>query len=87
MSDTSKVLHVFIRNRENVLFNEDVVSISSRNEKGIFDILPLHGNFISLVEQRLILQRPDGTKTEIQVSNGILRASENRVEVYIGVHQ
>jgi F0F1-type ATP synthase epsilon subunit len=87
MSDTSKTLHVFIRNREKVLFNEDVTSISSRNEKGIFDILPLHGNFISLIEQRLILQRGDGTKEEVFVSNGILRASENRVEVYIGVHQ
>ena len=81
------MLHVFIRNREKVLFDEDVQSISSRNEKGIFDILPLHSNFISLVEQRLILQRTDGTKNEIQVSNGILRVSENRVEVYIGVHQ
>ena len=87
MSDISKVLHVFIRNREKVLFDEDVQSISSRNEKGIFDILPLHSNFISLVEQRLILQRIDGTKNEIQVSNGILRVIENRVEVYIGVHQ
>ncbi len=87
MSDISKVLHVFIRNREKILFDEDVQSISSRNEKGIFDILPLHSNFISLVEQRLILQRMDGTKNEIQLSNGILRVIENRVEVYIGVHQ
>jgi F0F1-type ATP synthase epsilon subunit len=87
MSDHSKNIHVFIRNREKVLFDEDIQSISSRNEKGIFDILPLHGNFISLIEQRLILVRNDGTKTEVQVSNGILRASENRVEVFIGVHQ
>lgn len=87
MSDTSKQLHVFIRNREKILFDGEVVSISSRNEKGVFDILPLHGNFISLVEQRLILQKTDGTKEELFVSNGVLRASENRVEVFIGVHQ
>ena len=87
MPSPNTSLHAFIRNREKVLFDEDIQSISSRNEKGIFDILPLHGNFISLVEQRLIVQRADGTKTEVQVSNGILRASENRVEVFIGVHQ
>lgn len=87
MTDHSKQLHVFIRNREKVLFDEDIQALSSRNEKGIFDILPLHGNFISLVEARLILTRIDGTKTEVPVSNGILRASENRVEVFIGVHQ
>lgn len=80
-------LHVFIRNRDSVMFQGDVVSISTRNEKGIFDILPLHSNFISLVEQKLILQKIDGQKQEFFVSNGILRVSENRVEVYIGVHK
>ena len=80
-------LHLFIRDRETVLLNEDVQSISSVNEKGIFDILPLHSNFISLVEQRVRIVRQDGTIQEVAVSNGILRVIENRVEIYIGVHR
>lgn len=80
-------LHVFIRNRDTVLINEDVLSLTSVNEKGIFDILPLHSNFISLVEQKVTLTRMDGSKEEVVVSNGILRVIENRVEIYIGVHR
>lgn len=80
-------LHVFVRDREKVLLNEEIQSISSINEKGNFDILPLHGNFITLVEQRILLRRIDGTTQELMVSNGILRVTENRVEIYIGVHR
>ena len=80
-------LHVFIRNRDTVLINEDVESLTSVNEKGVFDILPLHSNFITLLEQRVQLRRLDGTSQEIVVSNGILRVIENRVEIYIGVHR
>jgi F0F1-type ATP synthase epsilon subunit len=80
-------LHVFIRNRDTVLVNEDILSLTSVNEKGNFDILPLHSNFISLVEQKVTLTRLDGSKEEVVVSNGILRVIENRVEIYIGVHR
>lgn len=80
-------LHVFIRDRQKVLANEDIESISGVNEKGVFDILELHSNFITLIEQRIVLRRSDGTSQEIMVNNGVLRVSENRAEIYIGVHR
>ncbi len=84
---SNNTLHLFLRDREKVIINSDVQSVSGINEKGIFDILPLHSNFITLIEQRIILTRMDGTKQEVTVNNGILRVIENRVEIYIGVHK
>lgn len=85
-SSNATTLHLYIRDRTKVISNTDVRMISGVNEKGNFDILPLHSNFISLIEQRIVMVRMDGTKEEIVVNNGILRCIENRVEIYIGVH-
>lgn len=87
MSNQNTTLHVYIRDRDKVILNSDVRTVSGVNEKGVFDILPLHSNFISLIEQHIILTRTDGTKETISVNNGILRVIENRVEIYVGVHK
>lgn len=84
---SNNTLHVILRDRDKVIINSDVQTISGVNEKGIFDILPLHSNFITLIEQHIILTRTDGTKEEVVVNNGILRVIENRVEIYLGVHK
>lgn len=84
---SNTTLHVIIRDRDKVIINSDVQALSGVNEKGVFDILPLHSNFITLIEQHIILTRMDGTKQEVTINNGILRVIENRVEIYIGVHK
>lgn len=76
-----------MRDRDTVIINADVHTVSGVNEKGVFDILPLHSNFISLIEAHILVTRMDGSKQEIKVNNGILRVVENRVEIYVGVHK
>jgi len=81
-------LELLVRSREGVIFADVVDSVTSRNSKGVFDILPGHANFITLLNDILII-RPKGSKRDaqhrIKVSNGILRNLNNRIEVYIGV--
>ena len=78
-------LTLFVRDREKVLFDGAVKTVSSLNKKGKFDILPKHANFISLVGQMLTIELPEGGKREIPVDNGILRVVRNKVEVYLGI--
>ena len=66
-----------------MLFDEDVTSISSKNDTGVFDILPEHANFISLITSPLILRKLDGTKQEISFSNGLIKVKDNAVHCYI----
>lgn len=76
---------VTIRTHEEVLFNGPVVSLTSHNDTGIFDVLGQHANFISLVDHSVVLVEPSGAKREIPVTNGVIRVKGGKVEVYIGI--
>lgn len=79
---TTKPLSVTIRSREKIIFTGDAPSLSSVNERGLFDILPGHENFISVVKEKVILH---GSNKEFPFTTGILQVEENKVSVYIGL--
>lgn len=78
-------IELTVRNREAILYQGAVELISSVNAKGKFDILPLHANFISLVGEVLTIREKGGNVKEIPVDNGIVKARENKVEIYLGI--
>lgn len=78
-------LNLFVRDREKIIFDGTIRALSSLNRKGKFDVLPRHANFISLVEQTLIVHLPNGQTQELQVKNGVLKVAQNRIEVYVGI--
>jgi F0F1-type ATP synthase epsilon subunit len=80
-----KAIFVKVRDRESVIYEGMAKSLSSQNEKGKFDILPLHANFISLLGETLIIKKEDDIEQEIPLANGVVRAVENKVEVYLGI--
>ena len=71
--------------REGVIFEGQVESITSYNEKGKFDVLGQHANFISLISKGLMIRTKDKRVNEIKFDNALLRVRKNVVEVYIGV--
>jgi len=76
-------IHVIVRNRTQILFNDDVKSVTSKNDTGIFDILPEHSNFISLIGGTIIIGKVDGQKQEIPVRNGVIKVKDNAIYCYI----
>lgn len=80
---SAEKIHATVRNRTTVLFDEDVTSVSSHNDTGVFDILPEHSNFITLISSPLILRKLNGEKKEITFDNGILKVKDNGVHCYI----
>lgn len=76
---------MIIRDRKGVTFEGEVFAISSINEIGPFDVLHNHANFICTIKDSLTIHKTRDKKEEIKIDNGILRAKENRVEVYIGI--
>ena len=71
--------------REGVLFEGEVSSITSNNEKGVFDVLGQHANFISLISKGLIIRDLEDNEREIKFDNALLKVYKNNVEVYVGV--
>jgi F0F1-type ATP synthase epsilon subunit len=76
-------LTIIIRNKGNVLYSGQAYAVSSVNDKGPFDILAEHENFISLIKNKIIIHITPTEEKEIQLENGILRVHKDKVYVYV----
>lgn len=81
----ASLLDLVIRNKLGIIYNDKVEAVSSKNDKGIFDILPEHENFISVIKDNIVIHKKINQNQEMKIENGILRAYKNRVNIYIGI--
>lgn len=77
-------IHVVIKEKNKIYFEGDVFALTSYNDKGLFDVLPFHENFISLIKDKIILHN-NGEDKEMKIDNGLLKTNGNKVSVYLGV--
>jgi F0F1-type ATP synthase epsilon subunit len=81
---STKSFHLLISNPERTFFDGNVVSLSSKNKSGPFDILPDHAHFISLLENQPVeVVDEQGKKQAFQVVRGLISAKENQVRVFV----
>lgn len=81
----ANLLDLVIQSKFGVVYNDKVAAVSSKNDKGIFDILPEHENFISLIKEKIIIHKNLNQNQEMKIENGILRVYKNRVNIYVGI--
>ena len=74
-----------IQTKQGVSFNDRVRAITSFNEKGVFDVLPQHENFISVIKDKIIIHTTDGKDKEMKIDNGVLKVHENEVHIFLGL--
>lgn len=79
-----KELAVSIVSADENVFDGTVYMLTSINEDGEFDVLPLHTNFITLIKDKIILHQTKKEKKEITITNGVLKVAENRVNIILG---
>lgn len=78
-------LKVTIRSRTDSLFEGTAYSLTSVNEKGIFDVLPGHANFVSLISQYIILNKNKSGEKKIEIEKGLMSVETDVVNVYVGL--
>lgn len=76
-------LTVVVRNKDKVLYSGNAYALSSVNDRGIFDILPQHESFISLIKEKVVIHPTIKENNEIQIENGIVRIHKDKVYVYV----
>jgi F0F1-type ATP synthase epsilon subunit len=76
-------LDVSVRNPEELLFQGEASSVTTYNEKGLFDVLPIHENFISIIKDKVIVRGKAGER-EFPVVKGVIKVEENAVDVFLG---
>lgn len=74
---------VTVRNREKLMFEEEVFALTSINEKGVFDVLPEHINFICLIKDFMVIHKKSGERQEMRINRGVLRVAKNKVNIYL----
>lgn len=79
----SEIIHLIIRNRENILYDSDVRSISAINGKGPFDVLPRHANFICVIEKYIVIHETAAKTNQMKIEIGILHVHEGTVDIYL----
>lgn len=82
---TGQTLNVNIRNRKRLYFEGKALTATCLNDKGEFDILPQHANFISLIRNYIILNKGTKGEQKFVVGTGVLRVKENKVDIFLDV--
>ncbi len=83
--DSRKTILVKIRNRQRSVFQGEVNAVTSENESGVFDVLPQHANFISIIKNKIIIRGLGNKKQEIQIESAILKVWSNQVSIYLDI--
>lgn len=66
-------------------FNK-IQSITSETDEGIFDILPQHAQFISIIKNYVLLQLESGEEERIEnFTTGVVRVFDNKVDIYLDI--
>ncbi|HBQ50565.1 hypothetical protein A3B42_03765 [Candidatus Daviesbacteria bacterium RIFCSPLOWO2_01_FULL_38_10] len=79
----NQTLHTRIVSPQQILFEGEANSVSSKNMQGAFDILPQHANFITTVENSPIIVRTQGQKPQaFKFPIAIIYTTRNTVNIY-----
>lgn len=78
------MIFIRIQSVEKTLFEGDYDSLTSVNEQGPFDILPMHSNFISLIREKIELKKNGKTET-IAINTGVLKATDNKINIFLEI--
>jgi len=80
-----ELLNLTVRNREKVIFSGQVSALTSENDKGIFDVLSQHSNFISIIKNQITIYNTDGTLQKIQLTTGVMQITGNIINIFLGI--
>lgn len=76
-------LHVRIISPQQLILDTQAYAVSSKNLKGPFDILPLHANFITVVEnQPIVVRMPKQKPLVFKFEVAIILTTQNQVNIY-----
>lgn len=78
----NELLNVRINSPAKIIWEGNADSVSSENSQGVFDILPLHTNFLSFVEGKPLIVRHDGKNDSYTFKLFVIYAKENKVYIY-----
>jgi F0F1-type ATP synthase epsilon subunit len=81
----SDLLTVRINSPDKLLWEGKAVSVSSKNTQGPFDILPLHTNFVTILENEKIRINTGSEIKEYSFPRSVMYVHSNAVYIYTNI--
>ena len=79
-------LQVTVHTREGIVYQGKATAVSGKNNKGVFDVLPMHANFVTTLFESIVVHTETGNPFNKPLERGLLWArSGNTVDVYVGI--
>ena len=85
LNNKDRVLEVNVKSKERTIFEGGAYTITSKNERGTFDILSLHTNFVTLITDYVIIDKGLKTEQSFKIEKGVLYVLSNKVDIYVGI--
>lgn len=76
------VLNIKINTPNETLWEGEAQSISSENSQGVFDVLPLHANMVTLILDKPIIVRTKEKDRKYTFKSAVLYTHNSGVEIY-----
>lgn len=76
-------LSLHIQSADKVLFSGEVESLTSKNEQGEFDVLPMHENFISIIHTQIAYKPAKKPSVKLDIEQAILHINNNEVKIFL----
>lgn len=70
---------------DTTLFDGEVKEISCHNEKGQFDVLYGHANFMSMIDKKIQVIQADGEKKEYPVEQALIEVHDNEIYIFMNI--
>ena len=80
----TKSFPLVVRDREKILFQGDAKALTSLNDRGEFDVLPEHTNFISVIREKITVHKTDGGHEDFTIDHGVVKVYMGQAAVYLG---
>lgn len=78
----SQTLYVRVLSPKEDIFAGNAGSVSSTNSKGPFDVLPQHANFITLVQNPILIRKTNKEVLTFNFPLAIIHVKDNKVNIY-----
>lgn len=83
---TPQVIHVRISRATEIVWEGDASTVTASNTEGPFDILPLHGHFISILDGKpIVVIGADGERHEFVFDKSVMHVKDDAVCIYANI--
>ena len=82
---SEEILTVIARAPFKLYYEGEATSVTAANKVGVFDVLPGHADFFSVLIPGEIIIETSGEPTKFEVNNGIVTVRDNQVMLFVNM--